>query len=56
MMDSLSDEQLNVIQLAFFEGMTQSEICKKLDIPLGTVKSRMRQSFGKLRKVMGDNW
>ena len=55
MMDSLSDEQINVIQLAFFEGLTQSEICKKLDIPLGTVKSRMRQSFGKLRKVMGDN-
>lgn len=55
MMDSLSDEQINVIQLAFFEGLTQSEICKKLDIPLGTVKSRMRQSFGKLRKVMGDS-
>ena len=54
-MNTLSDEQMNVIQLAFFEGMTQSEICKKLDIPLGTVKSRMRQSFGKLRKVMGDS-
>jgi RNA polymerase sigma-70 factor (ECF subfamily) len=55
MIDSLSDDQINVIQLAFFEGMTQSEICKKLDIPLGTVKSRMRQSFGKLRKVMGES-
>jgi RNA polymerase sigma-70 factor (ECF subfamily) len=55
LMNNLSDEQMNVIRLAFFEGLSQSEICKKLDIPLGTVKSRMRQSFSKLRVAMGDN-
>lgn len=45
----LSPEQLEVIQLSFIDGLTQNEIAKKLDIPLGTVKSRMRLAFGKLR-------
>ena len=45
----LPEEQLQVIQLSFMEGLSQSEIAKKLNLPLGTVKSRMRLAFGKLR-------
>jgi RNA polymerase sigma-70 factor (ECF subfamily) len=45
----LPAEQLQVIQLSFVDGMSQSEIAAKLKLPLGTVKSRMRLAFGKLR-------
>jgi RNA polymerase sigma-70 factor, ECF subfamily len=45
----LPREQQQIIQLSFMEGLTQSEIAKRLDLPLGTVKSRMRLAFGKLR-------
>ncbi len=42
-------EQLAVMRLAYFLGHTQSEIAVELDIPLGTVKSRMRQGLIALR-------
>jgi|EndMetStandDraft_9_1072997.scaffolds.fasta_scaffold52533_2 RNA polymerase sigma-70 factor, ECF subfamily len=45
----LPAEQLQVIQLSFVDGLSQSEIAAKLDLPLGTVKSRMRLAFQKLR-------
>ena len=45
----LPPEQLQVIQLSFVDGLSQSEIAAKLDLPLGTVKSRMRLAFEKLR-------
>lgn len=51
----LPAEQLVVVRLAFFEGLTHSEICQQLQLPLGTVKSRLRLAFAKLRKAMGDN-
>jgi RNA polymerase sigma-70 factor (ECF subfamily) len=54
MVRELPAEQLEVIQLAYFEGMTQSEIGKRLNLPLGTVKSRMRLAFGKLRAAIGE--
>jgi RNA polymerase sigma-70 factor (ECF subfamily) len=50
----LPAEQLQVIQLSFIEGLSQSEIAAKLAIPLGTVKSRMRLAFEKLRSVAVD--
>lgn len=40
-----------VIQLAYFEGHTQVEIAEKLDLPLGTVKSRVRIGLRELRKL-----
>lgn len=46
---SLPPEQLQVVQLSFIDGLSQSEIAERLDLPLGTVKSRMRLAFGKLR-------
>jgi RNA polymerase sigma-70 factor (ECF subfamily) len=42
-------EQLQVVQLSFIDGLSQSEIADRLKLPLGTVKSRMRLAFGKLR-------
>ena len=49
----LPPEQLEVIQLAFIDGFSQSEIARRLRLPLGTVKSRMRLAFEKLRSSVG---
>lgn len=45
----LPAEQLQIIQLTFIDGLSQREIAARLDLPLGTVKSRMRLAFEKLR-------
>jgi RNA polymerase sigma-70 factor (ECF subfamily) len=45
----LPPEQLQIIRLSFVDGLTQSEIAAGLSLPLGTVKSRMRLAFEKLR-------
>lgn len=44
-----------VIHALFFQGMTQREASKALDIPLGTVKSRLRFGMKQLRKIFGDS-
>lgn len=46
----LPEEQLRLLQLAFFDGLSHSEIAERLGMPLGTVKSRLRLAFDKLRK------
>ena len=46
---ALPEEQRSVVRLAYFEGLTQSEIAEQLGIPLGTVKTRLRLAFDKLR-------
>ena len=46
---TLSDDQQQVVRLAYFEGLTHSEIAGRLGIPLGTVKTRLRLAFDKLR-------
>ncbi len=45
----LSDDQRQVVQLAFFEDRPHSEIAERLALPLGTVKSRLRLALIKLR-------
>lgn len=49
---SLKGDQKQIVDLAYFEGFTQDEISKKLAIPLGTVKTRMRTAILELRKLL----
>ncbi|MBT9317250.1 sigma-70 family RNA polymerase sigma factor [Leptothoe spongobia] len=49
---SLSDKERQVIESAYYEGLSQSEIAQRFNIPLGTVKSRSRQALRKLRQTL----
>jgi RNA polymerase sigma-70 factor (ECF subfamily) len=46
----LPPEQVKVLELAYFSGYTHMEIAELLDLPLGTVKGRMRLGLNKLRE------
>jgi RNA polymerase sigma-70 factor (ECF subfamily) len=48
-LDALPPEQREAVRLAYFQGLTHSEIAKQLAIPMGTVKTRLRLAFDKLR-------
>ncbi|MGI9415972.1 MAG: sigma-70 family RNA polymerase sigma factor [Hyphomicrobiales bacterium] len=48
----LPGEQVEVVQLSFFEHQTHSEIAQRLKLPIGTVKSRLRLAFGKLKSSL----
>lgn len=48
----LPEEQRDMLRAAFFLGQSHSEIAETTGLPLGTVKSRIRLAFGKLRKVL----
>jgi RNA polymerase sigma-70 factor (ECF subfamily) len=54
-MAGLPDEQASLLKLAFYEGLSHREIAEKLDVPLGTVKSRIRLAFAKMKGRLDDD-
>jgi RNA polymerase sigma factor (sigma-70 family) len=51
-MSELPQEQLSLLRLAFFDGLSHSEISEATGLPLGTVKSRIRLAFTRLRRTL----
>jgi RNA polymerase sigma-70 factor (ECF subfamily) len=54
-MADLPKEQCTLLELAYFEESTHSAIAKKLNLPLGTVKSRLRLAFSKVRAALDNS-
>ncbi len=52
-LSTLPQEQLKILELAYFSGYTHVEIAEILDVPLGTVKGRMRLGLKKMRDYFG---
>jgi RNA polymerase sigma-70 factor (ECF subfamily) len=53
-LSQLPDDQMRVVELSFFEEKAHGEIAQILDIPLGTVKSRLRLAMGRLRNLLSE--
>lgn len=53
-LERLPDEQSRVIELAYFGGLTHVEIASMLDVPVGTIKGRMRLGLAKMRMALAD--
>ncbi|WP_018689843.1 sigma-70 family RNA polymerase sigma factor [Ahrensia kielensis] len=51
-MASLPQEQIELVRQAFFLGLSHSQISEQTGLPLGTVKSRIRLAFGRLRRAL----
>ena len=54
-MKDLPEEQVQLLKLSFYEGLSHSEIAEKLKVPLGTVKSRIRLAFSKMKARLDDD-
>ncbi len=54
-LEGLPAKQAEVVHLAFFEDLTHMEVAERLGLPLGTVKSRLRLAFDRLRGTIGED-
>lgn len=52
-LDKIEEKYRIVLEALFFEGMTQQEASEELDIPLGTIKSRLKIGLREMRKIYG---
>ena len=50
LLGDLSDSEREILSLSLYEGYSHSEIAKRLDMPVGTVKTRIRRSLIRLRR------
>jgi len=53
-LQTIPGDQRQAIELAFFKGLTQQEICEALAVPLGTVKARIRRGMFRMREALPD--
>jgi RNA polymerase sigma-70 factor (ECF subfamily) len=52
----LPDDQSRVIELAYFGGFTHTQIAEMLEMPIGTVKGRMRLGLEKMRRSLAEGF
>lgn len=53
-MVKLPPEQADLLRMSFYEEISHSAIAERMNLPLGTVKSRIRLAFSRLREILGD--
>lgn len=53
-LSQLKDQQRQVLEMNFYQGISHADIARQLNMPLGTVKTRARQGLVELRKQLGD--
>ncbi len=54
LVEQLDEKHRRLIELLYFQGYTQEEVAEAINIPLGTVKTRVRQAIRELRRAFGE--